>query len=269
MIATLALLVLTAAEPVKLAAPGLSIVNMKPELKEFLTEHIAQELTKHGVRMVTPKQIEAVLGLERQKQLLGCSDTGSECAIELANALGVDALLTGEIGKLGEAIQVNLKIISPVNTQQLAAWTRRVNGEGELFDALAEGAGALARQLYTALGREAPIAMVEKPLPPLRKLWWVPALVGGLAVGIGAYYVGDAYGAKSELTTPGTPLDPVDAGRIRARGELSQTIGWVGIGVGSAALVATVLFWVVPAPAQAAVVPLKDGAAFSLSGTFP
>ena len=63
MIATLVLVVLSQtpkAEPIKLAAPGLSIVNMKPELREFLTEHIAQEFAKHQVSVVTPKQIEAV-----------------------------------------------------------------------------------------------------------------------------------------------------------------------------------------------------------------
>ena len=50
MIATLAVLILAAGpEPVKLAAPGLSIVNMKPELREFLTEHLAQERNPRAV----------------------------------------------------------------------------------------------------------------------------------------------------------------------------------------------------------------------------
>lgn len=275
MIATLVVLILAAGpEPVKVAAPGLSIVNLKPELREFLTEHLAQELSKHGVQVVTPKQIETILGLERQKELLGCAE-GNSCAVELANALGVDALLTGEIGKLGEQIQVNLKVISPVNTKQLAAWTGRVAGEGELFDALATGATVLAGQLFTALGREAPVGLSTAAPPPpassLRKWSWLPIAAGAISAGVGLGFVADAYGVAAYMRSTGQPLAERDIKPLRERGETSQTVGWSAIGVGAAAIAAGATMFVIGAPAQVqtSFAPIPGGGAVSVRGSFP
>lgn len=276
----LPLALVLAASPVpqaKLAAPGISIVNMKPELSVFLTEHLAQAMSDNKVDVVTPKQIETILGLERQKELAGCSETG--CAVELANALGVDALLIGEIGKLGEAIQVNLKVISPVNTKQLAAWSTRVNGEDQLFDALNTGARALALQLYPALGRETPPALIALAKPPepevsgLRRWSWIPAAVGAVTAAYGFYSVADAYAVKGQLEdkTLGY-LPPADVQVLRARGEASQSTGWVCVGLGGAAVAAGVVMFLAGAPSapvQASVVPLNGGGAVSLSGSFP
>lgn len=56
-----------------------------------LTDHLARAIT--GVRVVTARDISVLLGFERQKQLLGCSDDGM-CMAELGNALGVQGVLS-------------------------------------------------------------------------------------------------------------------------------------------------------------------------------
>ena len=41
------------------------------------------------IRVMTSGEVAQVIGLERQKQLLGCSETGASCMAELAGALTV------------------------------------------------------------------------------------------------------------------------------------------------------------------------------------
>ena len=119
-----AVLTVLAAAPVQhLAAPGITTVDGKAEEATFYTEHLAQALGRRGVTVMTPKQLAAVIGLERQKELAGCSDTG--CMVELANGLGVDGLLLGEVGRFGERYQVNLKVVAAADAKLLASWSGR------------------------------------------------------------------------------------------------------------------------------------------------
>ena len=100
-----------AAEPLKIAAPGLQTVKISKEMAEFCNQHLSAALTQHSFRVLTPAEITAVLGLERQRKLIGCEEDTS-CVAELANALGVQAVLLGSVGSFGDLFQVNLKIIS-------------------------------------------------------------------------------------------------------------------------------------------------------------
>ncbi len=92
-------LVLAAAEPaeLKLAAPGLTTSGLDAAMSAPLTDHLAQAFT--GIRVVTARDISVLLGFERQKQLLGCSDDGM-CMAELGNALGVQGVLSRCLSRL-------------------------------------------------------------------------------------------------------------------------------------------------------------------------
>lgn len=73
-IATLALLVTLGAAPagpVKIAAPLLEGVNLSDELTAFYSDHLAQQLASHGLKVTNPRDVGQVLGLERQRELLG------------------------------------------------------------------------------------------------------------------------------------------------------------------------------------------------------
>lgn len=52
-----------------------------------------------------------MIGLERQKKLLGCADDRSSCVAELAGALGTDGIIVGSPGKPGTNFTISLKII--------------------------------------------------------------------------------------------------------------------------------------------------------------
>src|SRR5262245_37197112 len=61
------------AEKFKVGALGLTVINQNEKLSEFYTEAIAHELSNHGLRVVTGKEISSIIGFEQQKQLVGCN----------------------------------------------------------------------------------------------------------------------------------------------------------------------------------------------------
>ena len=112
-----------AAQPqLKIASPGLSGVKVGDKEAVFFSEHLAQQLAAAGAKVTSDREISAVLGLERKRQLMGCPEGSTQCMTELAGALGVDALVVGDIAKLQSSYQVNVKLISVKNTELLAAF---------------------------------------------------------------------------------------------------------------------------------------------------
>jgi hypothetical protein len=139
----------------QLAAPGLQTARMSRQLSDLCSEHLAQALNDQGLKVISQAQIGAILGLERQKQLLGCSDSSS-CILEMTNALGADAVVVGSVGLVGESFQVDVKITSSRDGSTLASYAGRVQGEEAMLDELGKAAVAIAQKLTVA--PKAPVA---------------------------------------------------------------------------------------------------------------
>ena len=97
------LLAAGAGEPIRVAAPGLKVVNLEPASASFYNSNLAQLLNYQGVRVSTQEELGALLGFERQQQLLGCTD--DRCRSAIAATVGVDALLVGQVAKLEGSYQ--------------------------------------------------------------------------------------------------------------------------------------------------------------------
>jgi hypothetical protein len=100
-------------------------------------EAIAGELRKHpGVSVVTQSDVAALLGVERQRQLLGCTDAG--CIAEIGGALGADRVVHGSVGRVGASLVVNLSSLYARRAAQAASVSERLRrADDEAFlDAL-------------------------------------------------------------------------------------------------------------------------------------
>ena len=138
---------------VKLAAPGFQGTGVDEATLTFLTDHYAQQLVVNGVQVVTASQITALVGFERQKELLGCNENNSSCLAELGNALGVDGLVTGSVGKFGGTYQLNLKVLSAKSGQPIAVASERAYGDTGALDTLSRLARDQAKQLQKQLNK--------------------------------------------------------------------------------------------------------------------
>ena len=262
--------VLLAAAPpatIKLASPGLSGVNVTPELQTFVTDHLNQQLVVAGVSVLSSSGVAAVLGLERQKQLLGC-DAATNCIAEFANALGVDGLLLGNVGKFGAAFQLDVRVAAATDAHNLATVSIRVPDESALPEAITQAAAAVAQQLSQTM--KVALTPIAQPAAPtgVTLTQYSGLRTGGMWTFLSSSAVLVASLVTLVVTAPdastgaySSPANQTAFGVALALG-LSSVLG---IGVGG-------LIWLFAGneqvPVKAALVPTRDGFSFALGGVF-
>jgi hypothetical protein len=302
------------AEPLKLAVPNLSVVDVDSQRAAFLAEHLAQELSDEGAQVVSAQDLTVMLGLDRQRQLMGC--TTGKCDTELTSTLGVDALVTGDVARLfGERFQLNLRMLDASTGQRVRTYTKRVTGLESVLDEMSKAAKILVAAGNKKYGRNSspqnppppikieappppPPPVVQPPPPPppvvtpaptpppapkpapaprpppqpspVRQWAWLPAAVGGLAVGGGVYFFLGSEGKYKDLTDSTARHTVDEAQKLRDDGKREQNLARVGLGAGTALLLAggaMALFG--PAPVEPQVSISSDHVAVGFAGDLP
>lgn len=271
MLATVTLVVLAAA-PMKLASPGFTPVNADAKLVGFFSDHFAQRLQLAGLDVVTQTEIGSLLGLERQRQLLGCADAGSSCLAELAGGLGVDGVIVGSVAKVGQSFVINVKIIGAQDARALATLSEKLLGEEPVVDWLSQQAPLVAAKLVKSRPVAEPVAGVaERASSPTRFGPW-PFVVG--AVGVAAIGAGVAMNVSARNTAAAVARRDASIGDVDAtvaQGKGVEAGSWAAIGVGSAAVVAGVAMLVFnrAPPVAVSMAPMPGGAFVGLQGVWP
>jgi TolB-like protein len=179
-------LTLAGAEKPKLAVLDLQPAGVAPEIATALTDAITQEVSRRGIfDVIASSDIRTLLGMERQKQLLGCSDDAKSCTAELAGALGARFVLSGTLSKLGDALQLSLQTLDTQKAQPIGRSVR-----------IAADARELSEQLPWAV---AEATGTPAPAPPSRALSVSLIGVGGAALVTGAIVGIDALSRESAL----------------------------------------------------------------------
>lgn len=173
----LAALLIAAAATTAQAAPKTKVAVMEVKNVQgvaegtatILTDIVVSEIARHGLDVVSKSDITAIVGFEKQKALLGCSDDSS-CLAEIGGALGVDFMLTGQVGQIGSRFRLSL-ILVDVKKGKVAARAADFCDKNE--DALANAAQARVKEIIAAMqvasaeraaaaGRASPVAA---PIP--------------------------------------------------------------------------------------------------------
>jgi hypothetical protein len=265
-----------AAAPVKLAAPGFTSLNLSREATTYYSDHFAQQLAVRGIRVTTAGEIGTLLGLEKQKALLGCGETSQSCMTELANALGVDGIITGNLGKFGDAYQINIKILGATDGRPLSVFTSRVNGETALLDGLAGAADRIAPEVARELGRPlaegepaASVGAAPAQVFAPRRWAWVPLAGGGVAAAAGLYFVVQATGHLNNLRND--QIGSADPDTYAQEGKTDRNLGAALLGVGAAAMAtgAVLYLWPSGESLKVTAVVAPNAAALTLTGTLP
>lgn len=142
---------------------------------ETLEETLLTALGSNGyfVRVTGRSDLNTLLGFERAKALVGCSD--NDCLVELAGALGVQYVGAADVGRIGEVTVLTLKIIEQGSGEVAARAMRQVRDDTALVDALSGVSRDAARML-----RERDVRLGRIGLAPLA-LAFVPFGVGQFA----------------------------------------------------------------------------------------
>lgn len=262
-------LLLTAA-PVSVAVPGVNCVGLSPGLCESLVDRLVTQLSATGeLRVVSERDIGRLLGLERQRQLLGCSQAteDSSCLAELAGALGVDGLMSVSITRSDPYFVTTVRVI---RTRDGSAWvsaSERVKREGELFDAL----DGIAAKFLSALvpSKSAPVAGVAvQPARPFRLVPFTPGIAGVVAAGIG---IGVFASAGTERDLLLHPKPEMDIRATAASGRTKEQVG-VGLMIGGGVAIAASLVWAFLIPDERApsvsVIPGRGGLSIAIGAAW-
>ncbi|HOX43552.1 MAG TPA: hypothetical protein PK668_08140 [Myxococcota bacterium] len=183
----------------KAAVLELKAVGVPEDQARNLTQVVVQELKRsQGLALISRDEIAAMLSFKEDKARLGCDDDA--CLSEIGGALGVDYLVSGSVGQLGETRLVHLKLIDMRET-------RVVNRVAESFQGDAAqllGATRAAARRLIGRGADDPGLLEVRPSVEDARL-----LVGG-----------------EELERDGPRSVP--AGKLRLRVEADDHLPWVG-----------------------------------------
>lgn len=248
---------LLSAGPPSVAISGSNCVRVDAPVCDAYVERFANQLGQGGrMRVVTPRDVAQVLGLERQKQLLGCSD-GSECTAELAGALGVDGVLSFGVTRSEQQYFVTVRVLRARDGTVWATRSTEASSEPALFKLLESMAVGLSAELTGAAAQPAQASVAP----------WVVAGAGAVSVGVGlALYFGVAKGNEAKLRSGMAPAADIDG--LLSGGRAAQVSGLTLLGVGGAAVVGGLLWGLLlpKSTVTAGVVPTPQGLLFTVGG---
>ena len=96
--------------------------------------------------MMAGEDIEAMLDLERKKDLMGCEATS--CMAEIGGALGAELVMQGQVGRLGQRYTINVTIVNTKAANVLGRVSAMVDGtEDAIADQIPEIANQIAAKL--------------------------------------------------------------------------------------------------------------------------
>lgn len=248
--------------------PKLVVLELTPgagvekTLTAPLTDAITNELQARGYfDVMSSRDVQALLGMERQRELLGCNDASRSCMTEISGALGARFILSGSLARLGDAWQLTLTTLDSQKAQPLGRATR------------------LARTLE-ALRTMLPFAVAEAtstpaPPPPSRLLPFTLLGVGAAASLFGIVWGALSLSQEQQLATlldagANTPGLLGTRDSYRAQLQNLETQRWVAVGALGAG-VAAIIIGAVLLPADgssAAIAVVPTGNGLGLAGRF-
>lgn len=145
-----------AAEGTAAAVIDLATHGVDERLGKNLTQLLSLELKKFdGLSVISRDEVQTMLRFEAEKQMLKCTSDTS-CLVEIGGALGVDYLVSGSVGRLGDAFVIILKLMDVHEAKVVSRSSESFRGqETDLASALRfstfqllglnlEGTGALS-----------------------------------------------------------------------------------------------------------------------------
>ncbi len=147
----------------RIAVPDIKVAGGDASIGRALTEILTTETARvKTLTVISSSDIAAMLGFEKQKELLGCADNVA-CMAEIGGALGVDYLLVADVGLIGKTYVLNAKLIDTGKIEVLARIYKTIAGEP---DALIEAVKACVPDILKPVAPADELARLAPAQPP-------------------------------------------------------------------------------------------------------
>ncbi len=242
------------------APPGLAVLDARtgtgvdPGLAQYLAQVLAQEVEArtHAAPLVSA-DITAMLGFERNKRMLGCSEEeDAQCLAEITGALGVQQVLATSLAIAGGKYLVSMSLLDARRGRPIKrfAETSALDNEALVL--------AVRRGAAEIFGGKGPVPVPEAAAPaargfsgPSRRTWALIAGGGAVALaGAGAVVGVIALSAANRG----------DSATARPRAHLADILFGTALVAGGAGA----YLWFTSGPAVAAG-PIPGGAAAAVA----
>ncbi len=263
-----------------------------PKAVQGLSTFIAAEAERFNFKVIAGSDLAAVVGYEKQRRILGCSDGG--CLAEIGGALGADYLLSPEVSEVGGVWLLTVTLIDVPKSQALKRVNRKFRQMGEMVDSAQAATQEILGHFQKSMeprGEAPKPAVTDNPVrapSPEFAPHAAPATAaasdanGGstsataLALDIGgaALIAGGAVAGVLALGqyNAGKTASPTDLPGIKSSGKTEAWIANGLYGVGGAALIVGLVMTFsgssTTTPAAVSASPIPGGAALSLLGSF-
>ncbi len=207
------------------------VQGVSPGTATILTAIVVDDASRAGFDVISQSDVSAMVGFEKQKQMLGCRDDSS-CLAEIGGALGVDYVLSGQVGQIGTRLHLSFQLLD-ARKAKVVARTARFSDRDE--DVLASTAQAAVKDLLA--GREMAARQSAQTQTPKQTEIATARTDANAAAGP----------AKQPAVKPDLSVRPA-AGAVPAgeRGgswfSSRRTVAWLTIGGGAALIAGGVVF---------------------------
>lgn len=135
----------TERKALRVAVYDLEAAGVDPIVARVLTDALVEEVRKLvGIAVVSMSEIKAMLDIEAQKQLVGCS--ADSCLSEIAEAVGVDGLVVGSLARVGDENVLVLKRIDQLQASTAGSFQERSPANSS--DTLLAAVGPAVQKLF-------------------------------------------------------------------------------------------------------------------------
>jgi hypothetical protein len=173
--------------------------GVQADVAMFFSAKLQESLHRLGHETIGMDDIQAILGIERINENLGCDDPS--CLAELADLLGAHEIIHGHMGRVEQSLFVSLKRLRRKDGKVLATLSKTVahRHDIEVF----ASADLMIRELYEIPKRPASAQSWLKSKPWDIGLWSSAGVTAALGVGFGiaALNVSDAQGFEITAMT--------------------------------------------------------------------
>lgn len=153
--------------------------NVSASDQQMIANRLEMEMiATKAFNVLERRQMNTILSEQGFQQTGACS--ASDCQVQMGQLLGVDNILTGSIGKVGQIFSMSVKLVD-VQSGSIKA-SHSIDVAGDLSEVLTTGCATLAQKL--ASGSESSSTQQGSS----KRVWWIAGGITVLAaMGIGTY----------------------------------------------------------------------------------